>query len=218
MEVQCIFLYRCFHTQAHKIFPVYVEKTDTEKSAETYTQTTTHANNNTLTISQLNSNGVTLKEGNITSWERDLRTLNITRAKLTTQILAVLDETSTLCESVNLDSQALLYLIKQDGNKEGKVVNLEAQEAAVELLVSSSVSNPPGSQPLFTALKQLKSCLDKVLVDRATAVMITSKFSTHLNTILSGEDSSASGLKANPKDTQKGSSLDAKLSAIGDVR
>ena len=172
---------------------------------------------------QLKNSNVILTELNITNWEKAMRTLNVTRAKLTTQMVAVRAETSELCTSLSYTSEDLLLLTRQTrgiseserenvgmsdsvngsegcidiiGARTGVSTNVstaastitQAEEAAVELVLGSGVSNPPGSQRLLTAVHTLKSSLQKVKYDRTLMAQILMKYLTHLKNILNSDE------------------------------
>ena len=134
--------------------------------------------------SQLGINSVTLTEGNITNWEKAMRTLNVTRAKLTTQMIALRADTATLCASLHLNSDALLYIIRGAVD----VPATQAQGAAVELVLGAGVSNPPGSQILLTAVGALKESLEIIKSNRFTVGTVSAKINTSLNEILAGDE------------------------------
>lgn len=153
---------------------------------------------------QLEKNKVLLTESNINNCETEIRMLNVTRAKLTTQMVAARSETATLYTSLNLSVNALQAIVS-----EGSVLT-EAQEAAVELVTSPAVSNPPGSEKLLSAVSFVKKSLENVKSDRHLAAVIASKFSSSLNVLLIGDDES----KNSPR---KEENLEKVLSTINDV-
>ena len=133
---------------------------------------------------QLESQFIILSEANIANWEKAMRNLNVTRAKLTTQMVTVRTETAALCTSLHLDLDALLYIAKDDRD----LPLTDAQNAAFELVLGSSVSNPPGSQQLLTTVLLLKSALETIKSERVIAAASTSEIITQLNLILLGEE------------------------------
>ena len=132
--------------------------------------------------SQLEKNNVRLTESNAQEWEKEMRNLNVMRAKLTTQMVAIRSETASVCTSLGLDAESLLSIIR-----EGSVAT-QAQEAAVELVISAPVSNPPGSQTLLKAVSAIKKTLEGVVSDRSLAVAIATKFSQSLTKLLTGDE------------------------------
>ena len=132
--------------------------------------------------SQLEKNNVRLTESNAQEWEKEMRNLNVMRAKLTTQMVAIRSETAGVCSSLGLDAEGLLSIIR-----EGSVAT-RAQEAAVELVISAPVSNPPGSQTLLKAVSAIKKTLEGVISDRSLAVAIAIKFELSLTKLLTGEE------------------------------
>ena len=153
---------------------------------------------------QLEKNKVLLTESNINNCETEMRMLNVTRAKLTTQMVAARSETATLFTSLNLNVNALQAIVS-----EGSVLT-DAQEAAVELITSQAVSNPPGSEKLLSAVSFVKKSLENVKSDRHLAAVIASKFSSSLSVLLIGDDES----KNSPR---KEENLEKVLSTINDV-
>ena len=153
---------------------------------------------------QLEKNKVLLTESNINNCETEMRMLNVTRAKLTTQMVAARSETATLFTSLNLNVNALQAIVS-----EGSVLT-DAQEAAVELITSQAVSNPPGSEKLLSAVSFVKKSLENVKSDRHLAAVIASKFSSSLSVLLIGDDES----KNSPS---KEENLEKVLSTINDV-
>ena len=133
---------------------------------------------------QLEIHHIVLSETNIANWERAMRTLNVTRAKLTVQMVSVREETAKLCASLNVDSDSLRHIVS---NGTGLPVT-DAQEAAFELVLGSAVSNPPGSQQLMTAVLSLKAALETLKSQRETASILTTKFVSQLDLILLGEE------------------------------
>ena len=155
--------------------------------------------------SQLEKNKVFLTESNISNCETEMRMLNVMRAKLTTQMVAARSETSVLFTSLNLTTESLQAIVS-----EGSVLT-DAQGAAVELVTSPAISNPPGSQKLLSAVSFIKKTLENVKSDRHLAAAIASKFSSSLSVMLIGDEE----LKNSPK--KKEENLENVLSTIDDV-
>ena len=155
--------------------------------------------------SQLEKNKVLLTESNISNCETEMRMLNVMRAKLTTQMVAARCETSALFTSLNLTTESLQAIVS-----EGSVLT-DAQGAAVELVTSPAISNPPGSQKLLSAVSFIKKTLENVKSDRHLAAAIASKFSSSLSVMLIGDEE----LKNSPK--KKEENLENVLSTIDDV-
>ena len=153
---------------------------------------------------QLEKNKVLLTENYINNCETEMRMLNVMRAKLTTQMVAARSETATLYTSLNLSANTLQAIVS-----EGSVLT-EAQEAAVELITSPAVSNPPGSEKLLAAVSFVKKSLENVKSDRHLAAVIASKFSSSLSVLLIGDDE----IKNSPR---KEENLEKVLSTINDV-
>ena len=157
---------------------------------------------------QLEKNRLTLTDSNTSLWEKEMRALNVMRAKLTTQMVAVRADTAAICSSLNLDSDSLLAIIS-----EGSVSSL-AQDAAVELVVAPAVSNPPGSQTLLTAVSSIKKTLENVKSDRSLASAIGLNFSKSLTKILTGDEAQEES-KNSPNEEE---SFDKVFSTIGSVK
>ena len=138
----------------------------------------------TFIANQLVANHIVLSETNTADRERAMRTLNVTRAKLTLQMVSVREETAKLSASLQLDSDSLRHIVSNGTD----VPITDAQEAAFELVLGSAVSNPPGSQQLITAVLSLKSALETLKSHRETASVLTSKFVSQLDLILIGEE------------------------------
>jgi hypothetical protein len=155
--------------------------------------------------SQLEKNKVLLTESNISNCETEMRMLNVMRAKLTTQMVAARSETATLFTSLNLTTESLQAIVS-----EGSVLT-DAQGAAVELVTSPAISNPPGSQKLLSAVSFIKKTLENMKSDRHLAAAIASKFSASLSVMLIGDEES----KNSPK--KKEENLENVLSTIDDV-
>ena len=155
--------------------------------------------------SQLERNKVLLTESNISNCETEMRMLNVMRAKLTTQMVAARSETAVLFTSLNLTTESLQAIVS-----EGSVLT-DAQGAAVELVTSPAISNPPGSQKLLSAVSFIKKTLENVKSDRHLAAAIASKFSSSLSVMLVGDEDA----KNSPK--KKEENLENVLSTIDDV-
>jgi hypothetical protein len=155
--------------------------------------------------SQLEKNKVLLTESNISNCETEMRMLNVMRAKLTTQMVAARSETSLLFTALNLTTESLQAIVS-----EGSVLT-DAQGAAVELVTSPAISNPPGSQKLLSAVSFIKKTLENVKSDRHLAAAIASKFSSSLSVMLIGDED----VKNSPKKIEE--SLENVLSTIDDV-
>jgi hypothetical protein len=185
-----------------------VEEMDEDSSDEVDEIATFMVTSALCVAQQLEKNRVTLTESNTSLWEKEMRALNVMRAKLTTQMVAVRADTAAICSSLNLDSDALLAIISEGS------VSSPAQDAAVELVVAPAVSNPPGSQTLLAAVSSIKKTLENVKSDRSLASAIGTNFSKSLMKILSEDEG-----HEDPKNSSKEEdSLEMVFSSIGDVR
>jgi hypothetical protein len=92
----------------------------------------------------------------------------VTRASLTTQLVAARTQAVQLCESLDIiDAFALeeVQCRSQEGadaaadgssnGSNGNGIQEQAERAAIELVVVNSASNPPGSEPLLVAVRGL---------------------------------------------------------------
>jgi hypothetical protein len=185
-----------------------VEEMDEDSSDEVDEIATFMVTSALCVAQQLEKNKVTLTDSNTSLWEKEMRALNVTRAKLTTQMVALRAETAAICSSLSLDSDSLLAIISEGS------VSSPAQDAAVELVVAPAVSNPPGSQTLLAAVSSIKKALEDVKSDRSLACAIGSNFSKSLMKVLS-EDEGHDESNNSPKEEE---SLEKIFSSIGDVR
>ena len=145
------------------------------------------------------------------AWEVEIRKLNLVRVQLTTKLVTVRDASVKLLAELQMaDPKAqLTQLMKgaavtsntRDSTGEDQLTH-QAVSAAVQILVTNSASNPPGSEKLLLALERVKLVLESVKVNRSTAAQHTARyvelFTTHFPAVavaLFGETGAVASLK-----------------------
>ena len=121
----------------------------------------------------------------MTAWEAEIRKLNLVRVQLTTKLVTVRDASVQLLSELQMrDPKAqLTKLMKgaavtsstRDSTGEDQL-STQAVNAAVQILVTNSASNPPGSEKLLVALERVKLVLESVKVNRTTVGQLTARY------------------------------------------
>jgi hypothetical protein len=108
---------------------------------------------------QLRRCGLRLRDEDTRRWERELRALNVTRAALTTQLVAARAQAVALCDALGIaDAAALAEVQGKAAAADGAsapALQEQADGAALSLVLANSASNPPGSEPLLQAVRRL---------------------------------------------------------------
>jgi hypothetical protein len=120
----------------------------------------------------------------ITTWESEIKKLNLVRVQVTTKLITVRDAAAKLLGELQmrdvkselsaLMKGAALSTKSRDSGAEDQL-SAQAVNAAVQILVANSASNPPGSEKLLAALERVKLVLESVKVNRSTVAQTASR-------------------------------------------
>lgn len=133
------------------------------------------------------------------AWEAEIRKLNLVRVQLTSKLVTVRDASVKLLSELQFrDPKAqLTKLMKgaavssnaRDSSGEDQLSS-QAVSAAVQILVTNSASNPPGSEKLLVALERVKLVLESVKVNRSTVAQLTARYVKLFTTHFPAEENS----------------------------
>lgn len=116
---------------------------------------------------QLQLHQCSLKQ--VSAWENEIRKLNLDRVHYTQKGISLRDETVKLAKELSLsDKHSYSQILHQEES--------EVMTAVVQLILTNSSSNPPGSAKLVNALEQLKMTLECVKVNRINAAALMNKY------------------------------------------
>lgn len=122
---------------------------------------------------QLRASGVVVTAESVESWRRELSKLNVKRTSTTLKAAAVKEEAIRLVAQLGFFDELSLHSLAMKTDDAAA----EAVRVAVDIVMTGSASNPPGSDKLLSALEHVRAGLLAVSAERE-------KISGHLSEII----------------------------------
>ena len=136
-------------------------------------------------VQSLKSLNIVLNKGLLEKFRSDILELNSSRACTITRSINVLSDVKQLAELLGLATPSDLTEI---GEKSGLgEMNATGLQQAVEAILSTSSSNPSGSERLLVALEQMRLGLKSALVNRESAFSLLKDFLRAVDAVVSGD-------------------------------
>ena len=137
---------------------------------------------------RLNIEKLTLEESSFTTWENELRGMNLKRAQTTARLVKTREQLLILGTALDIRDESQLRAILAQTPLDD--LNSQAVEGAIELLLGNSASNPPGAEPLLAAAERMLLLLESVKINRSQALQLSNRFLNHFRGALNIDISS----------------------------
>jgi len=125
---------------------------------------------------------IVLSDSTMSSWEKEMRNLNLTRASITNKLVALREDIVSRGSILGVIDKNYLHEIIAP-NTLGPEITSDAIKAVVPLLLSTSNSNPPASSQLLAAMERVKVIFESIKANRIAVSKSVLKLGESLNTI-----------------------------------